>query len=179
MPANATLTASISSYIISLNSIFNELAGWGYIGIFLISLIGAATIILPLPSLFFVFIMGAELNPILVALLASIGAAIGEFTGYALGYGGSSLSEKRRGWKKEIEKTEKMFQKYGGFWVIVFVGATPLPDDVAGIVAGLLKYPPKHFFLATFIGKFILHLIVALAGFYSMGWVLATLGGLG
>ncbi|MBN2101395.1 MAG: DedA family protein [Candidatus Aenigmarchaeota archaeon] len=179
MPANSTLMASVASYVISLNSIFNELAGWGYIGIFLISLIGAATIILPLPSLFFVFIMGAELNPILVALLASVGAAIGEFTGYALGFGGSSLSEKNKKWKKEIEKTEKLFQKYGGFWVIVFVGATPLPDDVAGIVAGLLKYPPKKFLLATFIGKMILHLIVALAGFYSMGWVVNAIGGLG
>ncbi len=173
---NSTLTATVASYIISLNGVFNDLAGWGYIGIFLISLIGAATIILPLPSLFFVFVMGAELNPILIALIASVGAAIGEFTGYALGYGGSSLTEKRKKWKKEIEKTEKFFQKYGGFWVIVFVGATPLPDDIVGIVAGLLKYPPKKFFLATFIGKFILHLIVALAGFYSMGWVVASLG---
>ena len=176
MVANSTLTASIASYIISLNSIFNELAGWGYIGIFLISLIGAATILLPLPSLLFVFIMGAELNPIFIALFASVGAAIGEFTGYALGYGGSALSEKNKKWKKEIEKTEKLFQKYGGFWVIVFVGATPLPDDVAGIVAGLLKYPPKHFFIASFIGKMILHLIVALAGFYSMSWVVGFLG---
>ncbi len=173
---NSTITASIASYIISLNSVFNDLAGWGYIGIFLISLIGAATILLPLPSLFFVFVMSAELNPVLVALIASAGAAIGEFTGYGLGYGSSSLTEKKKKWKKEIEKTERIFQKYGGFWVIVFVGATPLPDDIAGIVAGLLKYPPKKFLLASFTGKMILHLIVALAGFYSMNWIMNVVG---
>jgi len=179
MTANSTIAASVTSYLLSINTLLNELSGWGYLGIFLISVIGNATIILPFPSLVFVFLLAGELNPVLIALLSGVGSAIGELTGYCIGYGGASLTEKKKKWKKRIEKTEKQFNKYGGFWVIIFFAATPLPHDIAGIVSGVLKYPPKKFFIATFIGKFIISLIIAMAGFYSMEWVVRTIGGFG
>jgi len=140
----------------------------------LISLIGSSTIILPLPSAAFVFAAGAILNPFFVGLLAGIGATIGEFTGYFLGLGGRKIIKDK--WKKMVNKTEKLFQKYGGFLVILIFAATPLPDDITGIVGGILKYPIKKFFIAVLIGKIILHLIIAYAGLYSMKWVLDVLG---
>ena len=155
-------------------NIFDVLIKYGYIGIFLISLIGSLTIFLPLPSAIFVFAAGAFLNPFLVGLFAGIGSAIGEFTGYALGLGGRKIMKKK--WKKEIKKIEGLFQKYGGFLVILIFAATPLPDDITGIVAGILKYPVKKYFLASLIGKIILHLIIAYAGFYGTTWVLQYLG---
>jgi membrane protein YqaA with SNARE-associated domain len=154
-------------------NVFDILASYGYFGIFLISLIGSSTIIFPIPSAAFVFAAGLYLNPFLVGLLAGIGASIGEFTGYVLGLGGRRIAKNK--WKKEINKVEKLFQKYGGFFVILIFAATPLPDDVTGIVAGILKYPIKKFFVASLIGKIILHVILAYAGLYSMKWVLDIL----
>jgi len=153
-------------------NIFDVLIKYGYIGIFLISLIGSATIFLPLPSAIFVFIAGALLNPFLVGLFAGIGSAIGEFTGYALGLGGRKIMKKK--WKKEIKKIEGLFQNYGGFLVILIFAATPLPDDITGIVAGILRYPIKKYFLASLIGKIVLHLLLAYAGFYGTKWVLSV-----
>lgn len=93
--------------------VFSFLAGYGYLGIFLISLISSSTIIFPIPSAAFVFAAGAFLNPFLVGLSAGIGAAIGELTGYVLGIGGRKTVGKK--WRKQIDKVEKLFQKYGGF----------------------------------------------------------------
>jgi len=155
-------------------NIFDVLASYGYIGIFLISLIGSATIILPLPSVAFVFASGAILNPFLVGVLAGLGAAIGEFTGYALGWGGRKVIKSK--WKKLFKRTEDAFQRYGGFWIIILFAVTPLPDDIVGIIAGTLKYSVKKFFIASLIGKVILHLILAYAGFYGIGWILQYFG---
>ncbi|MEM5872290.1 MAG: VTT domain-containing protein [Candidatus Aenigmatarchaeota archaeon] len=156
-----------------LTELFLTLKLYGYLGIFLISLISASTIIFPIPSAAFVFASGAILNPLLVGLIAGIGAALGEFVGYGLGIGSRKALKKK--WKREIEKIEKLFQKYGGFLIIVIFAATPLPDDLTGIVAGILKYPVKKFFIASLIGKIILHLALAYAGLYGMKWILNIL----
>jgi len=149
---------------------------YGYLGIFLINLIGSSTIIFPLPASALVFAAPRilSLNPFLVALAASLGCSIGEFTGYALGFGGRKAIEKK--WKKWVERTEKIFKKYGGFWVIIIFAATPLPDDVVGIVAGTFNYPLKKFLIASFIGKLILNLALAYGGYYGLDWILQFFG---
>jgi len=158
----------------ALEFLIPMLESYGYLGIFLINLVGSATIILPFPAAAFVFASGAFLNPFLVGLIAALGCTIGEFTGYALGFGGRKVIEKK--WKKWIKRTEKLFEKYGGFWIIIIFAATPLPDDIVGIVGGSLKYPLKKFFLASFIGKLILNLALAYGGFYGIHWILQFFG---
>lgn len=147
---------------------------YGYLGLFLINLISSATIIFPLPASVFVFASGAFLNPFLVGLSSALGCTLGEVTGYAVGIGGRKVIEKK--WKKWIKRIEEAFRRYGGFWVIIVFAATPLPDDIVGIVGGTLKYPVKKFFVASFIGKLILNLILAYAGFYEARWILQYLG---
>ena len=145
---------------------------YGYFGIFLISIIESSTIVFPLGFAILIFTSPFlfNLNPLFIGLSAGLGAAIGEFTGYAIGLGGRKVIEKR--WKKDIKKTEKLFQRYGGFLVIVLFAATPLPDDIVGILGGTLKYPLKKFFIASLIGKIILNLALAYAGFYGINWFL-------
>jgi len=149
---------------------------YGYFGIFLISLIESSTIVFPLGFAVVIFTAGALLNPFLVGLSAGLGAAFGEFTGYAIGLGGRKVIEKK--WKKDIKKAEKLFQRYGGFLVIILFAATPLPDDVVGILGGTLKYPLKKFFIASLIGKIILNLALAYGGFYGLNWVLSIFSSL-
>jgi membrane protein YqaA with SNARE-associated domain len=43
-----------------------------------------------------------------------------------------------------------------------------MPDDIAGIVGGVLKYDIKKFFTAVLIGKVIFHLFLAFAGHYGI-----------
>ncbi len=150
-------------------------AAWGYPGIFLISLIGAATIIFPVPSFIVVFTFGAALNPWLVGVSAALGATLGEFTGYGLGRAGKKAIEKKH--EKWLKKANEWMEKYRAFTVIVIFAALPLPDDVVGIFCGAIKYDVRKYVAATFAGKLIMNVSLALGGYYGLQWVLSVFGG--
>lgn len=143
---------------------------FGYLGIFFINFIGCATIFLPLPVAPLVFIFGAVLNPLFVAIFAALGAALGELTGYGVGLGGEKVLEKK--YDNLFEKGREWFKKDRGFILIVLFAVTPLPDDITGILGGLFKYNLKKFLLASFLGKMIMNLALAFGGFYGIGWIL-------
>ncbi len=149
---------------------FNEWAmstveSWGYIGIFLVSVIGNASVIFPVPTYLVVVAFGGILNPWLVGLAAGAGATIGELTGYALGKGSKKVIERKH--KKLLERTSKWVEKRGLFPILVLFAATPLPDDIVGLLGGVVSYDIKKFLTATFIGKLISHWALAWAGFYG------------
>lgn len=144
-----------------------QLEHLSYLGAFLAMLLGNATLILPVPGLIFVFVLGATLNPLLVGLVAGPGAALGEMTGYAAGFGGSAvidnftLYHRIKGW----------MEKYG-LAVITVLAAIPNPVfDMAGIVAGSLRIQWWRFLIAAWIGKTIQAVFIAYAGALSLGWV--------
>lgn len=132
----------------------NELAGltsYGIFGIFLINLVGSATIIIPAPSLVATFVGGSIYNPLLVGLFSGIGASIGELTGYLAGYGGSAVIQEDSKYKKIAKWMEK-----SGFITILVLAIVPNPIfDLSGIFAGATHYSLKKFFLAVLIGKII------------------------
>jgi len=143
---------------------------WGYIGIFIASLMGSASLfIFPFPTSTLPFVFGGVLNPFLIGVLAAFGGAIGEFTGYLLGLGGKELLEKK--YSEQLKKAKRMFERYGSFFWIIIVVITPFPTDIAGIFCGIVKYDLKKFFLAVFIGKLIFALTLAYAGHYSIEWI--------
>lgn len=148
----------------------------GYLGIFFVSFVGSATVILPLPAFIVVFVMGAIMNPWLVAISAAAGNALGELTGYGLGKGSGKLIERK--YKKSIEKYKKWFKKERTFLLITLFAATPLPDDIVGIICGLFNYDLKKFLMASFIGKLIMNLLLAWGGYYGLRWVLGIFAGM-
>jgi len=63
----------------------SQLGAFGYPGIFLVSMLSNASIILPIPGVLFTSAMGAVFNPWWVSLAAGSGATLGELSGL---YGG-------------------------------------------------------------------------------------------
>ena len=94
---------------------------YGYLGAFLVGFMGSATVFLPIPSYAVVFIAATNLNPFLLGIIAGVGASVGELVGYSLGRGGRRVIEKRNHITKDLNNLEKMFQKYGGFFTIIFM----------------------------------------------------------
>jgi uncharacterized membrane protein YdjX (TVP38/TMEM64 family) len=121
-----------------------EYERYGFLGIFITMLLGSATVVLPMPGLALVYVAGSIWNPLLVGLVASIGDAMGEATGYLAGYAGQGL----------VENTA-IYRHFPFF-------------DLVGVAAGASRFPAKWFFLATWIGKTIKDVTVALAGYYSL-----------
>ena len=87
-----------------------KLGNYGYLGAFLINLVSNATIILPLPGFLLIFALGTAFNPVLVGLASTAGGAIGEMTGYMLGYGGRGVVQNRR----LYDRAAKWLGKWGG-----------------------------------------------------------------
>ena len=141
---------------------------WGYLGLFIVEVLGSATIIFPAPAFAINFILGGTpgFNPWLVGIVAGVGSTIGEVTGYGVGMGGRELMEKKYG--RWLKTAKGWMESHGDFAIIILFAATPLPHDVVGMLAGAVRYSFKKFMLATLIGKLIAGLLLAWAGYYSI-----------
>ncbi len=137
---------------------------YGYFGIFLISLMASATLIIPIPALPVVFVMGAILNPWLVGLMVGLAEPIGELTGYMAGYSGKVTLQNR----KFYPKLEHWMQRRGPLLLFGF-SALPNPfTDVAGVAAGAIRYPIWKFLMWMLVGKMFKGLLVAFAGYWTL-----------
>jgi uncharacterized membrane protein YdjX (TVP38/TMEM64 family) len=144
-----------------------EYRGTGYFAVFLFSLIGNASIILPIPSLAVTFSMGATLYWPLVGLVAGIGEALGESTGYLAGYGGRTVIENR-----QLYTRMQYWMENHGMLTVFVLSAVPNPlIDLAGITAGASGYGFHKFFLAAWMGKTLKTMVFAWAGSQSLGWL--------
>lgn len=132
----------------------------GYPGIFFISMLSNATLILPVPGVLFTSAMGAVFNPWWVALAAGTGAAIGELTGYLAGFSGQAVIEN----KKWYERVSGWMKKYGDITILVLAFVPNPVFDVAGMVAGALRMPLWRYLLMSWIGKIGKMLLFAFGG---------------
>ena len=140
------------------------LEGYGYLGVFLISLLLNATIVLPAGNFLVLATMGAVLpSATLVGLVGGLGAAVGELTGYAAGYSGQAIISRQR-----VYTRLKGWVQRWGMLAIFILSIVPLVFDLAGIAAGVIRFPLWKFFIACWLGRTILYLVIAWGG--AMGW---------
>ncbi len=139
-----------------------RLLPYGYLGIFLISLISSLTVIFPIPAEAIIVSAAAVMNPFWVALLASIGGSIGEATAYFVGYGGRFVIKPE--YSEKYKKAEEWMRKYGFWALFIFALAPFLIFDLVGIVAGIFRYPLWKFFLACWLGRIIRALLLCYIG---------------
>ncbi len=157
---------AISVYVFSIRDDAQKLAVYGYPGIFVLSFLAYATVLLPAPGVAVVFTMGAVFNPIGVALAAGAGAALGELSGYLAGFSGQTVIENANVYDRLANWMGK-----NGPLTIFFLSAVPNPFfDLAGVAAGALKMPVGRFLFWAWIGETTKMLIFALAGSTSLDW---------
>ena len=136
----------------------------GYPAVFLVSVVGNATLVFPVPAFLAVCTGGILLNPLLVGVTGGVGQALGEMTGYLAGIGGRSLMTKNR----VYTRVQPWMQKRG--WIVVLVFAiipNPLFDFI-GLAAGASRMPVWKFLAAATVGKTIRSILVAYWCIY--GW---------
>jgi uncharacterized membrane protein YdjX (TVP38/TMEM64 family) len=154
------IAAAISVLVFQVSDRVEQFGLYGYPGVFVINLLGNATVILPAPSLAIVSVTGSVLNPYLVGLSAGAGSALGELTGYLAGYGGRAAVQDQ----ERYQQIAAWMHRYG-LWVILVLAIIPNPlFDLAGIAAGVLKIPVYRFLLVCWLGKTIKTTVFALGG---------------
>jgi uncharacterized membrane protein YdjX (TVP38/TMEM64 family) len=159
---------AVTVFIYSVRDQAEELAVYGYPGIFLISFMTNATVLLPAPGIAVVFAMGAIFNPIFIALAAGAGGALGELSGYLAGFSGQAVIERTNVYERFHHWIEN-----NGFIAVLILAAIPNPFfDVAGVAAGMLKMPLPRFLGAVWIGVTIKMFLFAWVGSTSLAWLL-------
>jgi uncharacterized membrane protein YdjX (TVP38/TMEM64 family) len=170
----AGLVVLLGSYVIAyfvFNVDLERLKDWGYLGVFFIAMAGSATIILPTPSTVAIFGSAVVLDPVLgipteimVGLVAGLGDAIGEFSGYGLGYAGTDLLRQRR-----MYRTFERWMRRNGVLTIFLLSTFPNPlFDLVGAAAGSARMPPVRFFFSTLAGKIVKDIFLAYGGTFSV-----------
>jgi uncharacterized membrane protein YdjX (TVP38/TMEM64 family) len=150
----------------------DKLKDWGYLGVFFIAMAGSATIVLPTPSTVAIFGGAVVLDPVLgipapicVGVVAGLGDAIGEFSGYGLGYAGTDLLRQRR-----VYRTFERWMRTNGVLTIFLLSTFPNPlFDLVGAAAGGARMPALRFFLSTLAGKIVKDIFLAYGGSFSIG----------
>lgn len=149
---------------------FEELKSYGYLGAFLISLIGNATVLLPgivLPILsglgIVLFPVAGLVGPIMVGLAGGAGAAIGEIVGYMAGYSGRGIVENNKLYGKLVD----WVRRWGTVAIFIFT-LVPLFFDLVGLAAGVLRFPLWKFILVCWLGRTILYIVFVVLA--ALGW---------
>ncbi|MFX0083739.1 MAG: VTT domain-containing protein [Candidatus Hodarchaeota archaeon] len=91
-----------------------------------------------------------------ITLVGGLGSALGELTGYSVGYGTKRIAEERHsellnnvdGFGKLVLENQKRTPLY-----IFLFALTPLPDDILFIPLGMLKYPFWKCIIPGWLGK--------------------------
>jgi uncharacterized membrane protein YdjX (TVP38/TMEM64 family) len=158
--AALVLALIITVVVYLLRERLQDVANYGYLGIFFISVLGNATIVLPVPTFLTAFLGGGVYNPLLVGVVSAAGATIGELTGYMAGLGGQAIVENRA----MYERFSHWMERYGLFALFV-LAAIPNPFfDIAGIIAGMSRIRVTTFLVVTWAGKIVKFVLIAFLG---------------
>lgn len=141
---------------------------YGYLGAFVVCVIGNVSVFIPIPFALIVYAFGATLNPLLLGFVCGLGSTIGEMVSYFLGWGGRKVIEGRYG--SRLDAVEKLIERYGALSVFLFA-LLPLPDDLLLIPLGMMKYDVRKTFIAMLLGKTIMCLSLAYAGAFSFNYL--------
>ena len=164
------ITVGIFLFYRQSPNMVEKLEGYGYFGAFLISLIGNASILLPgivlplLTGLGIVFYPASGIvGLVMLGLAGGVGAAIGELSGYVVGYSGRGVVEN----KKLYWRLVGWVKRWGALAIFIFA-LVPLFFDLVGLAAGVLRFPVWKFFLVCWLGRTILY--VAFIVLAALGW---------
>ena len=151
-----------------------QLQGYGYLGIFIISLLATTIMVLPIPHAALVFTLGGVLNPALIGATSGLGASIGAMTIYLTGYGGHSLFRNSNDaiYSRLVDWTRRR----GSLAVFIMSAVfNPLFIPMA-ITLGMLRFRLWKFFVLCWAGNTVKSLAIAYAGYLGLRSLLHWVG---
>jgi len=181
------LTVALAVAVVYYWEFVNALGGYGYFGAFIISVLGGATIIVPVPMLVVLFALGgvmkpsfgAFFGPVFVGLAAGLGETLGALTIYMTGYGGgTALVNLNRGrFKGVYSRIVNWVERRGS--LILFVTSATLFNPFfypASLAAGALRFGIRKYSLICLGGKTLKGMTIAFAGYWGLRGLLRMLG---
>ena len=155
------ITVIFIVYLGRLENLQDSFETYGYLGVFLMGVIGSSAPVWPIPGSLAAAIAGAlGWNIFLIAVAAGVGEAIGELIGYMFGFGGQIAVERIKFYPRIVS-----WMKRRGSLLIFLASAVPNHFvKVVGAAAGALHYPAWKYYLISCAGKILKSLGFAIVG---------------
>lgn len=174
------LTLLMAIAVIYFWEFVRGLEGYGYFGAFLISVLGGATILIPVPMLAMVFALGGVMKSTwLVGIAAGLGETLGALTIYMTGYGGGmAISRSTRPGKIQsaYERLTRLMERRGSITLFLLSAVLNPFFYPAALAAGALRFGIWKYFIICWAGKTIKGLTIAYVGYYGLRGILRLLG---
>jgi membrane protein YqaA with SNARE-associated domain len=176
------LTILMAIAIVVYKEEVQKLQQYGYIGAFFISILGGATIIIPVPMLAVVFALGGAMGGpwqvALVGLSAALGELVGALTIYMTGHGaGRAISVSKHG---RIQATyERMLDLIERRGAITLFAVTSVVNPFfypAAFACGALRFGLKKYIFIVLVGKIIKCMTVVYAGYFGLKGLFHAIG---
>jgi membrane protein DedA with SNARE-associated domain len=160
----------------------NSLQHWGYLGAFIISILGGATVIIPVPMLAVVFALGGTMDQPWQVALVGISSALGELVGaltiYMTGHGaGRAIIESRHGKiQSAYEKLLGLMERRGP--IVLFIVASVINPFFypAALAAGALRFGLLKYSAIVLAGKIIKCMTIVFAGYWGLKGIFRAIG---
>ena len=152
---------NIAAYYLIPPNFARRLGGFGYLGVFVVTFVANATVVVPVPYFGLVARLAQELSLVGVVLAGALGSVLGESVAFFVGRSGRGVVEDTRFYRwVHIQ----MRHPWRAFVLLFVLAAPPNPAfDVAGLAAGALGVPYWLFFTAVFLGRIVRIGLIALA----------------
>jgi membrane protein YqaA with SNARE-associated domain len=178
------LTFGLAVAVVFYWKSFQAQSSYSYLGLFFVSTLGGATVIIPVPSLVVQFTMGAVLNPAVVGAVAGLGSAVGGTLVYLFGRGGRRLFSgfdftNLNNDRAIIRWTARVmgWAKHRGSLVVFLMSAVLNPIFFPMALAmGASRFQMWKFFLMCWAGNTVKSMMIAYLGYFGLGALLHWLG---
>ncbi len=143
----------------------------GYILVGLGGFLGGTSLFFPFPNYLLVFTLGAaQLNPFIIAIIATLGSMLGESTSYLAGHVGHDLLSKKWGrrsreWNERLIRTKPWKVEI----LLILIGMVPLPNDIILVPLGIMRYPFWKTIIPLGVGNLLFNIAIALIGYFGIG----------
>jgi membrane protein YqaA with SNARE-associated domain len=180
--AGVVLTIVMFVAIILLEDKVKVMQQWGYLGAFIVSILGGATIIIPVPMLAVVVALASALATPWEAAMLGSSAAAGEVIGaliiYYTGHGaGNAINSPKHSRIQKVFNKMVAFIERRGAWALFAVTFIINPLFYpAAFVCGAIKFRLSKFLIVVIIGKLIKCMTVVYAAFYGLKGIFRALG---
>lgn len=177
-------TFALAIVVVYYYQSFKDQPSYSYLGLFVVSAVGGATVIVPVPSLIVQFTMGAVLNPALVGAIAGFGSALGGTAIYLFGRGGRrvfhqgeiTLPGSNHPVMRWIGKLSSLAKKKGSLAIFLMSAIfNPFFFPMAFAI-GASRFKMWKFFTMCWAGNTVKSLLVAYLGYFGLGSILRAIG---
>jgi uncharacterized membrane protein YdjX (TVP38/TMEM64 family) len=173
------LTILMAVAIIVFKELVQDLQQYGYLGAFFISILGGATVIIPVPMLAIVFALGGVMpSPWLVGLSAALGETVGALTIYMTGHGaGKAISTSKHGRiQKVYEKMLDLIERRGAIALFAVTSVINPFFYPAAFACGATRFGLRKYIFIVLAGKLIKSMTIVYAGYFGLKGLFHVIG---